>query len=152
MFFNPVFLSWLSMYVCDHFKSGFSMPCSSIGFLDIFQTGFQRQVFCSFFSPVQNLRVEVPNIELKSLPSQGKEVYFPKCGLPQLGCGFSFGCGHISIPPTHFRAALYPFMWSLCSSILQVPFRGIYFICSFRLLCPWERGSPYTSTLNPLPA
>ena len=52
--FNMVFALVLvsSESVHELFKSRFSVPCSSIVFLDIFFIGFQSQVFWGLISPV----------------------------------------------------------------------------------------------------
>ena len=62
------------------FKRVFVVPCSSLVFLSIFPTGFQsligfqRQV-CWGLTPLQDLGVRVPDVELKPLASQGKDSY-----------------------------------------------------------------------------
>lgn len=77
-----------------HFKSSFSIPYSSIVFLDVIPIGFQSQAFRGLISSTQNLGVGVPDVEHKALTSQGKVSYFtipPNCGsLPLDGFGFVF--------------------------------------------------------------
>lgn len=69
--------------VHEPFENRISVLCSSIVFLVICPIGFQKQLFeggSSFLSRIQVLGV--PNVELKSLALQGKDLYL--CGFSQL--------------------------------------------------------------------
>lgn len=75
MHFLIVFLSLLSMSsepARELFKSGLFCHYSFIVLLDMFLVSFQSWVFWGFLSPVQNLRGNVPYMELKSFTPQGK--------------------------------------------------------------------------------
>lgn len=75
-FQNGIFAlgSWVSPY--RPVMSGFSVLYSYMVFWDIIPIGFHSQEFWGFISPVQNLRVEVPDVEHKPLVPQGKVLYF----------------------------------------------------------------------------
>lgn len=70
------FLGWVS--VCGPFKSRFSVPCSFIVFLKVIPIDFQSLVFWGLIivSLVQDLRIWVPDTELRYLWSSGKSPYF----------------------------------------------------------------------------
>lgn len=46
---------------CEPFKRRISIPCSSVGPLDISLVGFLSQLFCGLISLVQVPRAEVPD-------------------------------------------------------------------------------------------
>lgn len=72
--FDLVFLHWCTGHVVCMWalKSRFSFLYSSVVYLDVLPVGFQSQLFFGLISPVPDLRVRIPNVELKSLTPQGK--------------------------------------------------------------------------------
>ena len=128
----------------DHgpFKRGFSIPCSAIVFLDIFPIGFQSQVFWGLLSPVQDVGVGVPDVELEPLAPQGKDLYLcdpSRCGLPQRGCGCFLWQDCLSASPMGLRAVLLTFV----VEALLIQFSGLFsegiiphIVADF--LCQWE--------------
>ena len=107
--------------MCKPFKSGFFIPCSSIGSLDIFPVGFQSQVFWGLVSPVQDLLLYSEN--------NHNFVILPDCGLLRLGRAFFLGESVSLFLLPISMLFFYPLLWRLCSSRFQVPFRENYSIC-----------------------
>lgn len=102
---------------------------------------FKASCFWTLISPVQNLGVGVPEVELEFLPPQGKDPYFwdsSQCGSPQLGCGFILG--EILSPPLLpvLMLSSYLLLWRLC---FQVPFQESYPICSCRFVLSFRGGA-----------
>lgn len=122
----------------------------------MFPLDFQSQVFRRLVSPVQDLGVWVPNVEVGSLASQEKDSYLavlPHCGSQQLGCGFFLGKPISLTCLPILMLSFYSFLWRLCPSSFQLPFQGNYFIYSFRHVMSWEEVnllSSYAATLTPL--
>lgn len=58
------------------FKCRFSVPYSSVDFLDIIPVGFQSQMFWGFFSSLHDLTVEEPHMMHKPLTSQRNSSVF----------------------------------------------------------------------------
>ena len=129
---------WFSVWASWHkpFKNRFSIPCSSIVFPGMSSIAFQSQVFWGLASPVQDLGVGMPDVKLKSLLLRENIHTFvipPNCRLPQLGCGFFLG-KPICLPFLPIlMLSFYPWLWRLCLSSFQIPFRGCYSIhgCRF---------------------
>lgn len=77
--------------VHEPLKTGFSVPYSSMIFLDIIHSVFQSLAFRGPVSLVKDIKVELPDVEHKPLLLRMKFCVFetpPNCELPCLGCGF----------------------------------------------------------------
>lgn len=84
---------------------------------------FQSQAFLRLISPVQDLGVGVPDVELKSLTLQEKDLYLcdpPNCGLLWLGCGFLPQGSFLSVSPICLDAVILLF----AVEILFIQFSG----------------------------
>lgn len=117
-FWSDVFAlaSRLSGSVYCTFKSGFCYLYSPIVFLSILSVAFQSQMFQELISLAQDLRVGVPDVELKFLTSQGSPHLWdpsrPQTTMPGVW-GFFFPLSEKrEISSTHLGAVPW---WRLCS-------------------------------------
>ena len=131
--------------VCKHFKKRFFIPCSSVVFLDIYPIGFQSQMFWELLSPVQDLGAGMTDMALNPLLLRLKIhifVILPNCGFLRW-CGFVLD-EIISLPFLLIsKLSIYPLLWRLCSSSFQVPYHGIYSICSCRFVVSLGGGGEF---------
>lgn len=141
-----------SKFLHEPFKSIFSIPFSSIAFLDIFIIGFQRQRLTSL---LEDVRFLMPEVQLKFLALRGDDLYLYDPSLiwtAMAQCGFFLGKPK-SLPflPV-LMLSCHPLLWRLYSSSFQVCFWGNYSICSCRFVV-WKKvssGSSYAAILNTL--
>lgn len=154
-FFSLVFLCCFLdqvKFLHEPFKSIFSIPFSSIAFLDIFIIGFQRQRLTSL---LEDVRFLMPEVQLKFLALRGDDLYLYDPSLiwtAMAQCGFFLGKPK-SLPflPV-LMLSCHPLLWRLYSSSFQVCFWGNYSICSCRFVV-WKKvssGSSYAAILNTL--
>lgn len=114
----------------EPFKNVFSVPYSSMFlFLYAIPFGFQSHVFWEVVSPVQNLRVWMPDVEHKSLA-----LYFWNPSLLWMACtwvGFFCVCETKSLSLLQFKNCPFiPWLQRLCSSSFQAFLRRNHFLYS----------------------
>lgn len=107
---------------------------------------FKSQVFGHLVSLVQDLRVGVPDVELKSLTPQGKRFVPLRSLLPAKCCPLCISVSAlclIAVPQKGHPVSVHP--------VSQSPSEGMILYVVVDLLCPWEElssGFSYTSVLN----
>ena len=118
-----------SEFMREPFKSMFSVPWSSVVFLDIFSVDFQSQIFWGLVFPVQGLGV---GVELKSLAPEGKDLFF--CDPSQLWITVAgvwvfpwWDCVSTSLP--HLSDVLLPFV----AEFLFIQFSGPFLMELFHM-------------------
>lgn len=109
--------------LCKSFKSRFSIPYSFLVFPGIFPIGFQTQMFW-FSSLMQGVGIGVLNVMLKSLASQGKDLFLCDPSQLWLAVVLVLWLPLLSISLLSF----YPLLWRFCSFSFQVPFWENYSI------------------------
>lgn len=105
-------------FVREPCKSRFSVPYSSMVFLDVISVYLQTQEFWELISPVQDLEVEVLGVEHRLLIYQEKSYIFLRSLLfVDCRCFGRFGGGlflfwheQVSVSLTHFDAVLLSFV------------------------------------------